>query len=170
MGMRESRMAGHPLPHRVRPVVHRYPGCKSSLIIPSGPLVTERADGETISVLRTVRLGYLIPGWPPVEGPRFGYRGPCRSPASPARLSDSTLPARATGSMLYRRDGDQAGFSGCGSGQMFIEDSEDLAVHWSLRLGAECAQVGCAERIGILMQELGSLSDTGARGGKVAAA
>lgn len=68
------------------------------------------------------------------------------------------------------RKGDQAGLSGCDSGQVFIEDPEDLAVHRALRLGAECTQVGCAERIGILMQEVGSLSDTGARGGKVAAA
>jgi hypothetical protein len=59
---------------------------------------------------------------------------------------------------MYRRGGDQAGLSGCDSGQVFIEDSEGLVVHRSLRLGAECAQVGCAERIGILVQEISSLS------------
>jgi hypothetical protein len=72
--------------------------------------------------------------------------------------------------VLFGGTGDQAGLSGCDSGQVFIEDSEDLAIYRSLRLGAECAQVGCTERIGILMQEIGRLSNTGACGWKVAAA
>jgi hypothetical protein len=45
-----------------------------------------------------------------------------------------------------------------------------LTIPRPLRLGAECPQADYAERIGILMQEIGSLSDTGARGGKVTAA
>lgn len=60
--------------------------------------------------------------------------------------------------------------SGCDPGQVLIEDPEGSAIQRSLRLGAECAQVGDAERIGIPVQEIGNLSDARARGGKVAAA
>jgi hypothetical protein len=42
---------------------------KSSLIVPDGLLVTQRVDGDALSVLHAVVCDWdpLNPGWPPVE-------------------------------------------------------------------------------------------------------
>lgn len=47
-------VARHHLPRRVQPGMHRHPARKSSLIVPGGPLVTQRLDGDALSVLHTV--------------------------------------------------------------------------------------------------------------------
>ena len=59
--------------------------------------------------------------------------------------------------------------SSCDPDQVFVECAEGSAFQKPLGGGAECAETSRTNRIGIPVQEFGSLDGMGAGGGKIAA-